>query len=269
MILAHDAQGTGPPAVFLHGLGLSRAVFDGILPGIEPVARVVRLDLRGHGASPAGDPAEPFSHHEDVVATLDALGLDRVDVVGLSLGGAVAIDLSLAHPDRVRRLVLLAPALSGWAWSDAWVAAFRTVRSVGRESGPRAALEAWHAHPLFAAARANLRAAGALDRLIHEDDGRRWVERDLARPLDPPALGRLGELRASTHVVVGDLDLPDFRSIAETLATHVPAVRLLVVPDAGHLLPLEAPDEAARVIAAGLSRDIPAEFRKPDPPRGV
>ncbi|MEO6461517.1 MAG: alpha/beta fold hydrolase, partial [Candidatus Eisenbacteria bacterium] len=128
MILAHDANGSGPPALLLHGLGLSREVYAPLLPALAARCRVIRLDLRGHGASAASDLAEPYSHHEDVLATLDAMGLERVDVVGLSLGGSVAVDLALAHPSRVRRLALLAPALSGWAWSAAWVAAFRTVR---------------------------------------------------------------------------------------------------------------------------------------------
>src|SRR5687768_13632349 len=143
MILHHDATGDGPPVVLLHGLGLSRAVFGPILPALSARFRVLRLDLRGHGASPAPQPPVPYAHADDVVATLDALELARVDLVGQSLGGAVAVDLALSHPSRVGRLALLAPALSGWAWSDAWVQAFRTVRAVGRLSGPKAALEAW------------------------------------------------------------------------------------------------------------------------------
>lgn len=256
MILSHDATGDGAPAVCLHGFGLTRAVFDPVVAAVGATARVLRLDLRGHGRSLPDDPAAPFAHHEDVVATLDALGLDRVDVVGLSLGGGVAVDLALAHPARVRRLVLLAPALSGWAWSDAWKAAFRTVRTVGRVDGPRAALEAWLAHPLFATTRAIPAAARALETMVLADSGRRWVEPDRSVALDPPAAGRLSELGASTHVLVGERDLPDFRAIGETMATHVPAVRLLVVPGAGHLLPLEAPAAAARGIVVGLSQDL-------------
>jgi pimeloyl-ACP methyl ester carboxylesterase len=255
MILAHDASGDGAPAVLLHGLGLTRAIFDP-LAILSTRARIIRLDLRGHGRSQPADPAEPYRHHEDVVATLDALELDRVDVVGLSLGGGVAVDLALAHPGRVRRLVLLAPALSGWAWSDAWIAAFRTVRAVARESGPRAALEAWAAHPLFATTRERANLARALEAMIFADSGRRWLERDASQPLEPPAAGRLSELAASTHVIVGERDLPDFRAIAETMATHVRRVRLLVVPGAGHLLPLEAPGKIVPGIAQGLSDDL-------------
>lgn len=262
MILAHDAIGSGPPAVLLHGLGLSREVWAPLLPALAAHARVLRLDLRGHGASPAPDPPEPYSHHEDVLATLDAMGLEQADVVGLSLGGGAAVDLALAHPSRVRRLALLAPVLSGWAWSPAWVAAFRTVRSVGQVSGPRAALEAWHAHPLFATARSNPAAARALEDMIFADDGRRWCRRDPAVGLDPPAAGRLGELAASTHVFVGEQDLPDFRAIAETMATHVPAIRLLIVPEAGHVLPLEAPEAMARALVVALSTDVAPQLRK-------
>lgn len=255
MLLAHDAVGEGPPAVFLHGLGLSRAVFDPVVEAVAAHCRVVRLDLRGHGRSRPPDPAAPYTHHEDVRETLDALGLGRVDVVGLSLGGAVAVDLALAHPDRVRRLVLLAPALSGWAWSEAWIAAFRTVRAVGRESGAKAALEAWAAHPLFATARAGP-AAAEFEELVFADSGRRWVERDPERPPEAPAVARLPELAASTRVLVGEQDLPDFRAIAETIATFAPRVRLFVVPGAGHLLPLEVPVATARALAVGLTRDV-------------
>ena len=260
MILHHDATGDGPPVVLLHGLGLSRAVVDPVLPALTSRFRVLRLDLRGHGASPASD--RPFSHLDDVVATLDALGLERVGLVGQSLGGAVAVDLALAHPSRVRRLALLAPALSGWAWSDAWVQAFRTVRAVGRLSGSKAALEAWHAHPLFATARAHARSAAALEAMVFADDGRRWVESDLAVEAAPTAAGRLSELAASTHVFVGEHDLPDFRAIAETMATHVPAIRLLVVPGAGHLLPLEAPEATAHGLTVALSTDVDPHLRK-------
>jgi 3-oxoadipate enol-lactonase len=265
-LLAHDATGTGEPVVVLHGLGLSRDVFAPVLPALAARFRVVRLDLRGHGASPAPDPPEPYSHHEDVLATLDAMGLAQVDVVGLSLGGGVAVDLALAHPARVRRLARLAPVLSGWAWSPAWVAGFRTVRAVGNVSGPRAALEAWHAHSLFATARANPAAARALEDMIFADDGRRWCQRDLAVGLEPPAAGRLSELAASTHVFVGEHDLPDFRAIAETMATHVPAIRLLVVPGAGHVLPLEAPEATSHALTVALSTDVDPKLRKPPAP---
>ena len=262
MILAHDATGSGEPVVLLHGLGLTRAVFDPVLPALAPHFRVVRLDLRGHGASAAPDPPAPYSHHEDVLFTLDALGLERVGVAGQSLGGSVAVDLALAHPERVRRLALLAPALSGFTWSDAWVQAFRTVRAVGKLSGAKAALEAWHAHPLFATARSRPRTARALEAMIFADDGRRWLEPDLTVGLEPPAAGRLPELSASTHVFVGEHDLPDFRAIAETMATHVPLIRLLVMPDAGHLLPLEAPEATAHGLTAALSGDVDPHLRK-------
>jgi 3-oxoadipate enol-lactonase len=253
-VLAHDASGEGPPVVLLHGLGLSRAVFDPVLGTLAERFRCLRLDLSGQGARSL--------EHEDVLVTLDALGLDRVHLVGHSRGGGIAVDLALAHPGRVGRLALLAPTLSGWTWSPSWVSAFHTVRAVGRLSGARAALEAWHAHPLFARARAHPRAARALEAIVFADDGRRWVERDAPREPDPPAVGRLGELRASTHVFVGEHDLPDFRAIAETMATHVPSIRLLVVPDAGHLLPLEAPEDTAHGLVAALSADVDPHLRK-------
>jgi pimeloyl-ACP methyl ester carboxylesterase len=118
---------------------------------------------------------------------------------------------------------------------------------------------------LFASARANPRSAPALEAIVFADDGRRWVEPHASGEPAPPALARLHELQASTHVFVGEHDLPDFRAIAETMATHVPAIRLLVVPDAGHVLTLEAPEAIRHGLVGALSRDVDPELRKPRP----
>ncbi len=76
---------------------------------------LVTLDMRGFGRSPWG--TGPFSHVGDVLEVLDELALPRVAVAGASFGGSVALDLTLAHPERVSALVLAAPALGGWDWS--------------------------------------------------------------------------------------------------------------------------------------------------------
>jgi pimeloyl-ACP methyl ester carboxylesterase len=81
----------------------------------------------------------------------------------------------------------------------------------------------------------------ALRTLLAGDAGSRWTEPSLARPLEPPAALRLGEVRAQALVVVGERDLPDFRAIAAVLAAGIPGARAVTLPDVGHLTPLEAP----------------------------
>ncbi|MFF2076785.1 alpha/beta fold hydrolase [Kitasatospora sp. NPDC058162] len=96
----------GPPLVLLHALGERAADWDAVLPDLAPDHHVYALDLRGHGDSGRTARYGLAEMREDVLAFLDALGLDRIDLVGHSMGGAVAYLLAQAAPERVRRLVL-------------------------------------------------------------------------------------------------------------------------------------------------------------------
>jgi pimeloyl-ACP methyl ester carboxylesterase len=121
--------GAGEPVLLLHGLGATKASF---LPTVAALAserrRAIAIDLPGFG-----DSAKPLRARYDarffaraVVAVLDALGLDRADLVGNSMGGRVAIEAGLRHPARVRRLVLLAPSLA-WLRERPWAPLLRLV----------------------------------------------------------------------------------------------------------------------------------------------
>ncbi|MBI5106567.1 MAG: alpha/beta fold hydrolase, partial [Solirubrobacterales bacterium] len=120
--------GTGDPVLLLHGLGGTKASF---LPTVGALAahhRVIAVDLPGFG-----DSAKPVAAAYDapffagaVVALLDALGLERAALVGNSMGGRVAIEVGLAHPERAGRLVLLAPSLA-WLRDRPWAPLLRLV----------------------------------------------------------------------------------------------------------------------------------------------
>ncbi|GHF64010.1 3-oxoadipate enol-lactonase [Kitasatospora xanthocidica] len=106
--LAYRVSGPadGPPLVLLHALGERASDWDVVLPGLAPGHRVYALDLRGHGDSGRPGAYGLPAMRDDVLAFLDALGLDRVDLIGHSLGGAVAYLLAQAAPERIDRLVL-------------------------------------------------------------------------------------------------------------------------------------------------------------------
>ena len=120
--------GAGDPVVMLHGLGATKASF---LPTVAALAdhhRAIAVDLPGFGdsAKPLGAPYHAPFFANAVVELLDALGLERADVIGNSMGGRVAIELGLRHPDRVRRLALLAPSLA-WLRDRPWAPLLRLV----------------------------------------------------------------------------------------------------------------------------------------------
>jgi pimeloyl-ACP methyl ester carboxylesterase len=136
--------GSGPPVVMLHGLGATKASF---LPTVAALAerhRAIAIDLPGFGDSvkPLRAPYHAPYFAGAVVALLDALGLERADVVGNSMGGRVAIELGLRHPERVRRLALLAPSLA-WLRDRPWAPLLRLVppQLGALQPAPRALVE--------------------------------------------------------------------------------------------------------------------------------
>src|SRR6185312_14881054 len=104
--------GTGEPVLLLHGLGATKASFLPTLDALAPSYRAIAVDLPGFGdsAKPLFAAYDPSYFARAMTALLDALELDSAHVVGNSMGGRVALELGLAHPDRVNRLVLLAPS---------------------------------------------------------------------------------------------------------------------------------------------------------------
>ncbi|MEU9041688.1 MULTISPECIES: alpha/beta fold hydrolase [unclassified Kitasatospora] len=101
-----SGRADGPPLVLLHALGERASDWDVVLPGLAPGHHVYALDLRGHGDSDRAGAYSLQAMRDDVLAFLDVLGLDRVDLVGHSMGGAVAYLLAQAAPERIDRLVL-------------------------------------------------------------------------------------------------------------------------------------------------------------------
>jgi 3-oxoadipate enol-lactonase len=231
-----------------------RSLWDGQVEALVERHLVVRPDLRGHGESPL--PGDPFSYVDDLGALLDDLEIAEASLIGNSFGGRVALDFTLAHPERVRALLLAAPALTGWEGSpgleafdeeeDALLEAGKVDEAVelnvrtwldgeGRGSAPvppelrerLAAMQCKSFETIVAAYEAPTPPGPVA-----------WSE--------PPARARLGEIAAPTLVVAGEHDLEDFRAIAELLAREIPAVESVTM-DTAHLPALEAPDEFNRI----------------------
>jgi pimeloyl-ACP methyl ester carboxylesterase len=121
--------GQGPPVIAIHGLGATKASFLPTVAALGPSFRVIALDLPGFGESrkPLGAPYDARFFADAVLELLDALGLDRAHLIGNSLGGRVALEVGLRAPERVDRLVLLAPSMA-WRRKRPWAPLLRMVR---------------------------------------------------------------------------------------------------------------------------------------------
>lgn len=254
--LFYESAGSGSPVILLHGGNLDRRMWDAEFAALQRTHRVVRYDARGYGRSGPADTA--FSAHDDLRVLMDALRLEKASLIGLSLGGRIAMDFALSHPERIDRLVLVAPGVSGGTWAEDADTAWLTR---AREAATR--------HDTIGVARAWLGSAYIRTALRDSATARRvrqWVEdqtpfwggimrhQDLEVEATPPAAGRLAELTAPILLVVGTADTPFILDVAQAIQTRAAHVRRVDLPGVGHMVNLEAPGPFLEAVATFLAR---------------
>jgi 3-oxoadipate enol-lactonase len=244
-----DGPADAPVLVLAGSLGSTVEMWRPQLPALTQRFRVVRVDLRGHGASPA--PQGPYRVAEladDVRELLDRLGLDRVDWCGLSLGAMVGMHLASESPERIGRLALLCtsahfPDPTAWEQRIAAIAEHGAAGIAGTVVA-RWFTPDWAAEHPDVVAEAESMVAGTSDvgyaacceALVA------WDHRD-----------RLPSIAAPTLVVAGADDLATSLDHARTIAEGVPGARLEVVPGA-HLANIESPGVVTALLTEFLAR---------------
>jgi 2-succinyl-6-hydroxy-2,4-cyclohexadiene-1-carboxylate synthase len=243
------AAGSDPPTVVLvHGFTQTMAVWDPVASALGEVARVVRVDLPGHGGSAAV--RLPFA---DAAAAVGEAG-GRATYVGYSLGGRLCLRLALDRPDLVESLVLVgaSPGIADAAERAARRTADDALADTIERDGTAAFLERWLAQPMFASLPAD--APGRAERLANPPAGLADSLRLLGTGMQEPLWDRLGSLRVPTRLVVGELDTK-FTALADEMAARIGATaHVEVVPDAGHAVPLERPTAMAALVEGLLER---------------
>lgn len=248
--LFYEVRGSGEPVMLIHGGNLDHRMWDDQFDLLAGQFRVVRYDVRGFGRSSPAD--VEHAAHEDLLALLDHLEIERAHIVGLSLGGRIGVDFALAHPDRVVDLVLAGPGLSGWQFSPApWHEALRTAIQAG---DAEAATEAWLTSDYMAPAMEDPRLAERL-RAISLENRELWSREFRELRLTPPAVERLEELRAPVLLILGSRDVPDIHNIVALIGQKVPGARKLVIEGAGHMVNMERPEEFNRAVLEFLERE--------------
>jgi len=264
--IAFEEHGNGDrPLLLVHGFTGFRQDFASQLTGLSQHGRVLAPDLRGHGESGrTGDPAS-YGFAEltaDLLGFLDALGIERCDLLGHSMGGMVALRAALAAPGRIASLLLMDTAPGPLAFIDrAQLAlAARVAREAGmavlaqilraraRDDGERSAPdrrveEEWGEERFWAWRTARV---AAMDPAAYEAFGLALTEQEDLTP-------RLGEIDCPTAVLVGELD-HEFRAPSDALARHIRGARLAVLPRAGHQPQHEAPDAWRAAVLEHLER---------------
>ena len=252
--IAYDEAGSGHPLLLVHAGIANRQMWDPVWDALAARYRVIRPDLRGFGESVAS--TEPFTNWHDLARLLRALDAVPAHVIGVSMGAGASLDLALAEPYNVSRLVLVSGGLAGWDWADQLRADWDAEEA------------AWQRGDLDEVAWANIRTwvDGPLRGMEAPQELRQAVF-DMYRPalqlqkvegavdgesLEPRAADRLAEVAAPTLVVVGELDQPDMMRVGEHMTASMPHARLIRMPRVAHLPPMEAPEEFVRIVTEFL-----------------
>ena len=249
-----EEAGTGEPLVLLHAGIADRRMWDAQMAAFAPHFRVIRFDTRGFGRSELG--TGPFSYRADVISLLDARGIDRAHLIGVSFGGSVALDVALDYPDRIRSLVIGA-------------------------SSPRGIIDHAELHPLWEEVDA-LVEAGKIDE-ANELEARMWVDGPIRSPetvdpairermlemnrpllaaaseleeieIDPPVAERLDQLQMPVLVLAGEYDQPSSIAGPKLLADRIPHAEFQMLHGAAHLLNMEQPDAFNELVLGFLQR---------------
>jgi pimeloyl-ACP methyl ester carboxylesterase len=253
--IAYDVRGRGAPLVLIQGVGIGRWGWEPVADRLARRFQVVTIDNRGIGDSdaPRGQ-ASTRTLAEDVVAVLDHAGIRKASILGTSLGGMIAQELALAHPERVDKLVLVAtlpgghrsrpmPFRTGYLLATApfLTDEARVEQFVGRTVGPTTLRRRPEVAERLAAAKR-----------AHPQSEQAWRAQNAAGMLFNP-LGRQRRITQPTLVVQGTADQVVAPANARVLAGLLPNARVELFDGAGHLLYWEHPERFGRVVTDFLT----------------
>jgi pimeloyl-ACP methyl ester carboxylesterase len=246
--LYYEVSGHGPAVVLLHAGIADLRMWHDQVPALADRYTVVRYDRRGFGRTQARPGS--FSNRQDLIELLDHLQIGRAALVGSSMGGMIALDVTLERPERVSALVWVCSGIGGVMAPDEVfdpreIALFEQSEAA-EEAGDweRAAtldVRIWVDGPLQPEGRApeevrsRVRAMSLANYTVAASEGLQ------PQPLDPPAAERLRDLTVPVLAVVGELDPAETAYSADVLATGAPDVRVIRYPDAAHLPNMEHP----------------------------
>ncbi|MEZ4662500.1 MAG: 3-oxoadipate enol-lactonase [Caldilineaceae bacterium] len=240
-----EGSATGPPLVFVNSLGTDLRIWDALIPHFAASYRIIRHDKRGHGLSACPPPPYTIRQHaEDLVGLLDRLQVGKAILIGISVGGMIALDFAAQHPQRLAKLVLCdtAPKIGTPAMWDERIAA---LRAHGMAHLGEAILARWFA-PEFAAARPDAyRGYGNMLTRTPVDGYTGTCEAIRDADLWP----QVGRIQAPTLVLCGAEDLATPPAQAQQLAAALPNASCTIIDGAAHLPCIEQPHVMAAIIA--------------------
>jgi pimeloyl-ACP methyl ester carboxylesterase len=249
----YEVHGSGPPLLLTHGYSSTSAMWQDQIEALSKNHTLILWDMRGHGQSDYPDDATAYSEAltvADMAALLDKAGAERAIVGGLSLGGYMSLAFYLAHPDRVRALLIIdtGPGFKKDDARDAW-------NRRAHETGDRFEREGLEVLKSLSPERSGV---------VHRDaSGLARAARGMLTQRDAGVIETLPQIKVPSLVVVGADDTP-FLAASDYMAAKIPGARKVVIPAAGHAANIDQPQafiDAVVPFLDGLPKDAASAKR--------
>lgn len=256
--LYYEMAGQGETVVLAHAGFVDCRMWDEQWQTFTQHYRVIRYDMQGFGLS---DPATgPVSRRDELYGLLRSLNVERAHLIGCSMGGSAALDLTLAHPELVASLTLVSSVPGGFEYrGEPPGQLMEMIEAIQRGDKSRASelqLRLWMDGPFRKPEQVDpdiRRRTAVMNRI--PVDNETWLRADSrpVDPLDPPAAMRLAEIHVPVLVMAGALDDPEVVRAADYIATSIPGTSKVIIPDAAHVPNMEKPEEFNRTVMEFLA----------------
>ncbi len=252
--LYYEVEGKGEPVVFIHETALDSRQWNAQWKAFARHFRVIRYDIRGFGQSArARDPHNPS---DDLKALLDFLKIEKAHIVGVALGGNVALNFAATHPERVLKIV------AADANPDGFTDGTPQLKAVVNKIVDLASHQGWHDEqqdvwlrsPLMRLYAADDKTIINLSEMIADYHGDHFINPRIDPAFGTPTtLDLASSIRAPTLLLVGKKDEESFHRAADTMVQKIPNVRKAVIKGAGHLSNMDKPKTFNKLVINFLS----------------
>lgn len=247
----YEIVGQGQPLILIHGGNMDRRMWDEQFATFAKTYKVIRYDVRGFGKS--DKQVKAFAHYQDLYDLMKFLGITKANIVGLSLGGGIAADFAITHPEMVENLILVCPGINGFTISsDGGAYSIATIEAA-RDEGYAKATEMWLRSPYMIPAMEHPELRAKL-RQLSLDNAHNWLANFVwSRDIKPSTRERLSEIKARTLLIVGDRDVPNLLKLVDEATAKIPEATKAVIKGVGHLPNMERPAEFDKTVLEFLA----------------